>query len=119
MTMHIVASSPTHLSRAAVPAAAVEKEREVIRAAALAEHAKKSAAAVSAGKPALPDPKPAQLDKLVDGKLKKWMQEQILLEQPFVVCIDEEWTHTEWEGGRCAVLWLTAAAGVGCCVVVG
>ncbi len=94
LTMHIVASSPSHLIRSDVPESAIAKERELIRATAATEHEKKSAAAVASGKPALPELKAAALDRSVDGKLKKWLTEQILSEQSFIVCWVYHHHHT-------------------------
>ena len=82
--MHVVAASPNFLSRAAVAPAVLEQERVLIRAAALAEHQKKCELAKANDKPAPAEPKAAALDKIVDGKLKKWLTEQILFEQTFV-----------------------------------
>ena len=56
-----------HMSKEEVPAAAVEKEKEIYRAQ-LAE----------SNKPA------AVIEKILDGKLEKWYSEVCLLEQPFV-----------------------------------
>lgn len=62
--MHIAALNPTHLSRDAVDAAKVEKEREAFR-----EEAK--------GKPA------AVVEKIVSGKIDRWFSDFVLLEQAF------------------------------------
>jgi elongation factor Ts len=65
--MHIAAMRPAALRKEDVPAAEVEKEREILRADALKE-----------GKPA------NIVDKMVEGRLKNFFAERALLEQPFV-----------------------------------
>jgi elongation factor Ts len=67
LSMQVAASNPTYVSREAVPATVLEKEREIYR-----------------GQMA-DQKKPAQvLDKIVEGKLEKFFSEQCLLEQPFI-----------------------------------
>jgi elongation factor Ts len=66
--MHIVANNPLALRREDIPAATIEREREI---------AKSQAAAT--GKPA------NIVEKIAEGKLKTWFGENVLLEQPFVV----------------------------------
>jgi elongation factor Ts len=66
LAMHIAAMSPQYLDRASVPADVVAKAREEFRA------------AVPAGKP------PEVAEKIVEGKLNKWYEEHVLLDQPFV-----------------------------------
>ena len=68
LAMHVAAANPAALSRAAVDAALVEREREV-----LAEQARAS------GKPE------AIIDKMVEGRLKKFYEEVVLSEQVFVI----------------------------------
>ncbi|MBN1436049.1 MAG: translation elongation factor Ts [Sedimentisphaerales bacterium] len=65
LAMHITAVNPEALSRADVDPELVAKEREV-------------AAAQVKNKPA------EIVDKIVDGKMNKWFQQSVLLEQPFV-----------------------------------
>jgi elongation factor Ts len=67
LSMHIAAAAPGYLRREDVPAAIVEKEKEIYMA-----QAKES------GKP------PAVLDKIVAGRVDKYYAETCLLEQPFV-----------------------------------
>jgi elongation factor Ts len=67
LAMHVAASSPGWIAREDVPAAIVEREREVYRAQ-MADQKKP----------------PQVLDKIVEGKLEKFFSEQCLLEQPFV-----------------------------------
>ncbi len=63
--MHVAAANPLYLKREDVPAEAIEKEREIAKA-------------QCAGKPA------SAIEKIVEGKLNKWLGEICLLEQPFV-----------------------------------
>ena len=67
VSMHIAAMRPLAVSTAEVDPAVVEKERQILREAALAE-----------GKPA------NIVDKMVEGRLKNFYAERVLLEQPFV-----------------------------------
>jgi elongation factor Ts len=67
IAMHVAAMRPSALSTAELDPALVEKEREMLRQAALQE-----------GKPA------AIVDKMVEGRLKQFYAEKALLEQPFV-----------------------------------
>ena len=67
IAMHVAASSPLFLSKDDVPAAVLEKEKEIYRAQAAAE-----------GKPANVQ------DKIAEGKLKQYYASFCLLEQPFV-----------------------------------
>jgi elongation factor Ts len=65
LTLHIAACSPRHLEPADVPAAEVASEREI--------YAKQV------------QDKPAQvIEKIVDGKVKKYFTDVCMLEQPFV-----------------------------------
>lgn len=63
--MHIAAANPMYVSREEVPVELVAKEREI-------------AVAQAAGKPQ------NAIDKIVEGKLDKWLQQICLLEQPYV-----------------------------------
>jgi elongation factor Ts len=65
--MHITAKNPVAARREDVPAALIEKEKEI---------AKTQAAAT--GKPA------NIIEKIAEGKMKTWFAENVLLEQPFV-----------------------------------
>jgi elongation factor Ts len=70
IAMHVAAASPAaalYVTREEVPAEALEKEKEIYRAQALAQ-----------GKP------PAVVDKIAEGKLKEYYQTFCLLEQPFI-----------------------------------
>ena len=63
--MHIAAASPVAVSRDEVDSAIIEKEREV-------------AVAQAEGKPA------AAVEKIVEGKINKYLQQVCLVDQPFV-----------------------------------
>ncbi len=67
IAMHIAAASPLYLRREDVPAAVIEKEREIYRA-----------QAVETGKPE------KILDKIVEGRIEKYCGEVCLLEQKYV-----------------------------------
>jgi elongation factor Ts len=67
IAMHTAAMKPLYLDENAIPAAVIAKEREIA-----VEQLKKE------GKPE------AMLDKIVPGKIKKFVQEATLAEQPFV-----------------------------------
>jgi elongation factor Ts len=67
VSMHIAAMTPLALNKEEIDPAVVEKERQILREAALAE-----------GKPA------NIVDKMVEGRLKNFYAEKALLEQPFV-----------------------------------
>lgn len=67
IAMQVAASNPQYLERKDVPAAEIEKEREILRVQALNE-----------GKPE------AVVNKIVDGKIEKYFQEVCLLEQPWI-----------------------------------
>lgn len=67
VAMHVAATDPRFVRREEVDEAAVEKERDIQRARALAEG------------------KPEQIvDKIVEGRMSKFYEEVVLLEQPFV-----------------------------------
>jgi elongation factor Ts len=67
IAMHIAASSPLYVTKEEVPAAVLEKEKEIYKA-----------QAAAAGKPANVQ------DKIAEGKLKDYYTQFCLLEQPFV-----------------------------------
>ena len=67
IAMHVAAVNPQYLSPADVPAGVVAKEREILSAQAAAE-----------GKPA------AIVEKMVEGRLRKYLAEICLTGQPFV-----------------------------------
>ena len=67
LAMQIAAANPAYIAREDVPAAVVEREREVYRAQ-LADQKKP----------------PQIVDKIVEGKLEKFFTDQCLLEQTFI-----------------------------------
>jgi elongation factor Ts len=67
LAMHIAATNPLSISEADIDPAAVEKEREIYRQQALNE-----------GK------KPDFVDKIIEGRLKKFFQENCLLNQIYI-----------------------------------
>ncbi len=67
LAMQVAAARPQYVSRDEVPAAVLEEERRLYRAAALNE-----------GKPE------RVVDKIVEGRVEKFFKEVCLLEQPFI-----------------------------------
>jgi len=67
VAMHIAAANPTYLNRDSVPAGVLEKEREI-----LSEQLR------TQGKPE------NMIEKIVEGKLSKYYEENCLLDQAFV-----------------------------------
>ena len=65
LAMQVAATSPNFISRAEVPESVLEKAKEIF-------------GAEVAGKPA------EMQEKILEGKLSSYFQEQILLEQPFI-----------------------------------
>lgn len=76
IAMHIAAAKPLYVSSEDIPEAVLEEEREINRSRALQE-----------GKPE------QVVDKIVEGRLKKFYEEICLLDQPFVK--DPEMTIAE------------------------
>jgi elongation factor Ts len=71
VAMHIAAAEPRYVSQLDVPSEALEKEREIARA--QAKNDPKNAN------------KPDQvIDKIVEGRLHKFYEENVLMDQPFV-----------------------------------
>ena len=71
IAMHIAAAEPRYVTREEVPADVLNKEREIARA------------------QAVNDPKNANkpeqvIEKIVDGRLNKFYEESVLVDQPFV-----------------------------------
>lgn len=67
LAMHVVASRPLYINRDEVPADLIERERAIYRE-----------QMANSGKPE------QVIDKIVDGKLDKWLSEVCLLDQSFV-----------------------------------
>jgi elongation factor Ts len=71
IAMHVAATEPRYVSREDVTADALEKEREIARAQAANDPKNAN--------------KPVQvIDKIVEGRLNKFYEEAVLLDQPFV-----------------------------------
>jgi elongation factor Ts len=71
IAMHIAAAEPRYVAREDVPSAALEKEREIARAQATSDPKNAN--------------KPDQvIDKIVEGRLNKYYEETVLMDQPFV-----------------------------------
>ena len=84
IALHIAAMSPQYVDRESVPADVVAKVREELQA-------------------SVPPGKPADIvQKIVDGKLNKWYEEHVLLDQPFVK--DDSMSISELIGGVVGVL---------------
>ena len=67
IAMQVAAANPSYVAREQVPAAVIEKEREIYR------------------EQMADQKKPAQvLDKIIEGKLEKFYADQCLLDQPFI-----------------------------------
>lgn len=71
VAMHIAASDPRYANRDEVPAGELDKEREILR-----EQLKNDPK--NAGKP------DDVLNKIIDGRLNKFYEENVLVDQPFV-----------------------------------
>ncbi|MFN8420597.1 MAG: translation elongation factor Ts [Anaerolineae bacterium] len=67
LALHIANLAPTYLKREDVPQKAIDKERQIQREKTLGE-----------GK------KEAVVDKIVDGRMDKWFEDIVLLEQPWL-----------------------------------
>jgi len=67
IAMQVAAANPQYLAKEDVPAAVLDKEREILRVQALNE-----------GKPE------KVVDRIVEGRLEKFYSENCLLEQPFI-----------------------------------
>lgn len=67
IAMHIAAANPLAVSEADIPADKIEKERTVLKATNL-----------EAGK------KAEMVDKIVDGQIKKWLAESVLMSQKYI-----------------------------------
>ena len=71
LAMHICAAEPQYVSKEDIPAAVIEKEREIARGQAFADPKNAN--------------KPEQIiEKMIEGRLDKFFTESVLLEQPFV-----------------------------------
>ena len=68
LAMHVAAAAPQYLDTASVPSSALDRERAVLR-----EQAKQSGKA------------DAIIDKMVEGRLRKFYEDNVLLEQIYVI----------------------------------
>ncbi|XP_022143336.1 elongation factor Ts, mitochondrial [Momordica charantia] len=68
LAMHIVAAKPLFLTKELVASDALESEREIIKS-----------QAETSGKPQM------AIEKMVEGRLRKYMEEVVLMEQKFIV----------------------------------
>ncbi|HEY0798377.1 MAG TPA: translation elongation factor Ts [Candidatus Baltobacteraceae bacterium] len=84
VAMHVAAMSPQYLDRESVPAAAIEEAKVELRK------------SVPAGKP------DNVIEKIIEGKLNKWYEERVLLDQPFIK--DDEQTIGELVAALIGVL---------------
>ncbi len=71
VAMHIAATDPRWVNRSEVPAADIDKEREIVREMLMADPK-------NSGKPA------DILDKIIDGRMNKFYEDNVLVDQPFV-----------------------------------
>jgi elongation factor Ts len=94
--MHIAAANPMAVSRDDVPAEEVEKEREILRVQALNE-----------GKPE------KIVEKMIEGRLKKYFAEICLLEQAFVKDSDKTVGQYAKENGLEVVRFVRFVMGEG------
>ncbi len=84
IAMHVAAMSPQYVSREQVPADVVAAQRDELR------------------KTAPQDKSPEVLERIVEGKLNKWYEEHVLLDQPFIK--NDEQTIGELIGSVVGVL---------------
>ena len=71
VAMHIAATDPHWTNRTEVPAEDLDKEREIVREMLMADPK-------NSGKPA------DILDKIIDGRMNKFYEDNVLVDQPFV-----------------------------------
>ena len=83
LAMHVAAANPQYLKREQVPAAVVDKEKEIMRAKAL-----------DSGKPE------KILDKIIEGQINKFFGEVCLLEQVYVIDTDKKVSQVVQELAR-------------------
>jgi len=96
IAMHIAASNPICVSADDVPAEVLEKEREIFRAQAL-----------ESGKPA------DIVDKIIDGRMRKYMEEVTLLGQAFVKDPDLQVGKLLKQGGASVIRFARLEVGEG------
>ncbi len=96
IAMHVAASRPMCVKPEQVPADVLEKEREIIRA-----------QSADSGKPA------AIIEKMVDGRIKKYLAEVTLVGQPFVKDPDQSVEKLLKSAGAEAVRFVRFEVGEG------
>ncbi|MDR5684162.1 MAG: translation elongation factor Ts [Armatimonadota bacterium] len=69
LAMQVAATDPQYVSEAEIPAEVLHREREIARAQL---------------QQTMRDRPPAALEKAVEGKLRKWVETVVLLEQPYI-----------------------------------
>ncbi|MBQ9124594.1 MAG: elongation factor Ts [Acholeplasmatales bacterium] len=92
IAMHVAALNPKYVSKDDIPAVEIEKEREVILAAALNENAQS----------AKPKPENIIAERIVPGRLEKNLKEICLLSQAFVKNPDQT-VEAYVKGAKCVV----------------
>ena len=92
IAMHVAALNPKYVSKDDIPASEIEKEREVILAAALNENAQS----------AKPKPENIIAERIVPGRLEKNLKEICLLSQAFVKNPDQT-VEAYVKGAKCVV----------------
>lgn len=85
LALHVGASDPLYVTREAIPPEVVEKEREIARA-------------EMEGQAKTPD----VVEKIVDGKMEKFFEQVVLMEQPFLK--DDTKTVEDFLKERIAIL---------------
>lgn len=83
IAMHVAATAPLSLSPADLDPAVVEKEREI-----------QTQTAMESGKPR------EIAEKMVEGRIRKWQEEVVLLKQPFVMNPDQTIEELVAETGK-------------------
>jgi elongation factor Ts len=71
IAMHIAAAEPRYVTREEIPADVLEKERDILRA-------------QIKNDPKMENKSDEMIDKIVDGRLNKFYEESVLVDQPFV-----------------------------------
>ncbi len=96
IAMHVAASNPLCLSAAQVPAETLDKEKDIFKAQAL-----------ESGKPE------AIVDKMIEGRIRKYLEEVTLLGQPFVKDPDQSVEKLLKQSGAQVLSFLRVEVGEG------
>ena len=93
LAMQIVAAQPKYVDKSSIPADVIAKEREILLTAATSPEAAAAAAAQakrdgqsSKANKTVSDPK--ILERMIDGRMNKYYEENVLNEQKFVISAD-------------------------------